>query len=114
MKLIVAFIRPEKLDAVQLAAQQEQAEVLSVSQVVGSMRDPGFTETYRGREVHVPRPKLRVEIAVDDPLVHRTVEAVVRAGRTGDLRNGGNVSFFVVQLDPCVRIYDPVPVAGAR
>src|SRR5262245_10177838 len=106
MKLIVAIIRPEKLQAVQASLPEPEACLLSVSQVVGDGREAGFTEIYRGREVRVPRPKLRLEIAVTDALVQGAVESITRAVSTGYSGGGhlGNGNVYVMQLDGCVRI----------
>jgi nitrogen regulatory protein P-II 1 len=110
MKLIVAIIRPEQLEAVQAALHEPEACLLSVSQVVGSSRESGFTEIYRGREVHVPRPKLRVEIAVNETLALATVESITRALATGTPGHLGYGNVFVLQLDGCVRIPDSLVI----
>jgi nitrogen regulatory protein P-II 1 len=104
MKLVVAVIRPEKLEAVQAALQEAEACLLCVSQVVGDRRDDGFTEIYRGREVRVPRPKLRLEIAVNDALVQGTVEVIARAASIGGPGRQGNGNVFVMQLEACLCI----------
>src|SRR5262245_60728424 len=109
MKLIVAIIRPECLEVVQAALQEAGAALLSVSQVVGDGREPGFTEIYRGREVRVRRPKLRLEVAADETLVPRAVDAIARAAATGDPGGVGNV--FVMHLDECVGI--PAGTSGS-
>src|SRR5262249_32969025 len=116
MKLIVAIIRPEKLEAVQASLQEPEECLVSVSQVVGNGRDPGFTELYRGREVRVPRPKLRLEIAVHDAQVQGAVEAIARAGFTDDSGHLGRGNIFVMHLDEDVRIPggEPRPVAIGR
>jgi len=106
MKLIIAIIRPEQLAAVEATLHEPDACILSVSQVVGGGRESGFTELYRGREVRVPRPKLRVEIAVSDALAAATVESITRALARGLPGHVGNGDVFVMQLDGCVRVPD--------
>jgi nitrogen regulatory protein PII len=104
MKLIVAIIRPEKLDAVQAAVNGLETGMMSVSQVVGDAREPGYTEIYRGREVKVPRPKLRIEIVVSDLLAQRVVQAIARTGSSGHEAALGDGSIFVMHLDNCIAI----------
>ena len=104
MKLIVAIIRPERLEAVQAALREAETCLLCVSQVVGDRRDDGFTEIYRGREVRAARPKLRLEIAVPDALVRGTVGAMARAAAIGGPGRQANGNVFVMQLEACLRI----------
>jgi nitrogen regulatory protein P-II 2 len=104
MKLIVAIIRPEKLQAVQEAFQYRPVCVLSVSQVLGDGREPGYTEIYRGQSINVRRPKVRLEIAVDDIFVDGVVGAIVRAGASGTQGQVGDGCVFVMPLDECVQI----------
>src|SRR5262245_6475267 len=106
MKLIVAIVRPEKLEAVRGALQEHNIWLMSVSQVVGYGHEPADTEIYRGTKVHVRRPKLRLEIAVDDGVVDAAVDAIVRAGATGDSGQVGDGKVFVTELQQCVRIRD--------
>jgi nitrogen regulatory protein P-II 2 len=116
MKLVVAIIRPEKLEAVQVALQEVEARLLCVSQVVGDRFDDGFTEIYRGREVRVPRPKLRLEIAVQDALIQATVAAIARTGAIGGPGRQVTGNVFVMQLEECVRIPggEAEPLAAAE
>jgi nitrogen regulatory protein P-II 1 len=106
MKLIVAIIRPECLDAVQAALAAEEVCLLSVGQVLGDGREPGYTEMYRGRVVHVQRPKVRLEIAADKANAEAAVKAIVRAASTGDEWQPGDGMVLVLPLDECVRICD--------
>ncbi len=114
MKLIVAVVLPETLEAVQRALAPLGAHVISVSQVVGGGRDPGYTEIYRGREVHVRRSQLRLEVAADEESAESVVQAILRAGATaeGSRLNDGEV--FVMQLSGSVRTRaaDEGPVAA--
>ena len=104
MKLVIAIIRPETLEAVQGALNEPEMCLMSVSQVLGDGRDPGYTEIYRGRKVQVQRPKVRVEVAVNDLFVEAAVKAIVRAGCSGNPGQPGDGKVFVVQMDQCVPI----------
>src|SRR5476651_170233 len=105
MKLIVAIIRPEKLEEVQQALAARDVYLMTVSDVRGCGRQRGYTEVYRGAEVQIRLlPKLKLEIAVNEAFVEATVEAVVHAARTGDTGNVGDGKIFVLELSDCVRI----------
>ena len=105
MKLIVAIIRPEKLEAVQQALNERDVYLMTVSDVRGCGRQRGYTEVYRSAEVQVRLlPKLKLEIAVNEAFVEATVEAVVHAARTGETGAIGDGKIFVLPLDDCVRI----------
>jgi nitrogen regulatory protein P-II 2 len=103
MKLIIAIVHPESLQAVESALNQHAATLLSVSQVVGSAREPGYTQSYRGRDVQIRRPKLRLEIAVDDVSAESVVEAVARAA-AGDSAATSDGKIFVTDLHQCLNI----------
>src|ERR671939_253638 len=97
MKLVVAIIRPEKLEAVQAALNQRDVYLMTVSDVRGCGRQRGYTEVYRGQEIQVRLlPKLKLEIAVN--------EAIVHAARTPETGQIGDGKIFVLPLDDCVRI----------
>lgn len=105
MKLVVAIIRPEKLEDVQKALAERDVYLMTVSDVRGCGMQRGYTEVYRGAEVQIRLlPKLKLEIAVNEAFVEATVEAVVHAARTGDTGNVGDGKIFVLNLDDCVRI----------
>ena len=99
MKLIIAIIRPEKLAAVQAALTEQEACLMSFSEVQGDGKEPGRTGIYRGVEFHVQWPKLRLEIAVEDWFVEGAVETIIRAGSAGDSRQIGDCKVLVMQLD---------------
>ena len=103
MKLLVAIIQPEELQAVQAVLDASEACLMSVSQVVGG-RGSYVTEVYRGQEVRVPRPKLRLEITVHDDLVQETLEVIARARSLINSGHLGDGTVFVMQLDECVRL----------
>lgn len=105
MKLIVAVIRPEKLDAVQRALNERDVYLMTVSDVRGCGRQRGFTEQYRGTEFRVNLlPKLKLEIAINDAFVEAAIEAIVHSARMGETGQIGDGKIFVLPLDDCVRI----------
>jgi nitrogen regulatory protein P-II 2 len=105
MKMIVAIIRPEKLEDVQQALAASDVYLMTVSDVRGCGRQKGLTETYRGQEdVMRLLPKMKLEIAVNDAFVEATVEAIVRAARTGDVGRVGDGKIFVLPLEDCIQI----------
>src|SRR6476646_12212218 len=100
MKMVVAVIRPEKLEAVQQALNETQVYLMTVSDVRGCGRQRGYTEVYRGTEMQIRLlPKLKLEIAVNDAFVEAAIEAIVHAARTGDTGQVGDGKIFVVNLE---------------
>ncbi len=105
MKMIVAIIRPEKLEAVQQALNAREVYLMTVSDVRGCGRQRGFTEFYRGTELQIRLlPKIKLEIAVNEAFVDAAVEAIVHAARVGPTGQIGDGKIFVLPLDDCVRI----------
>ena len=105
MKMIVAIIRPEKLEAVQKALHERDVYLMTVSDVRGCGRQKGYTEVYRGTEFPVKLlPKLKIEIAVNDAFVDAAIEAIVHAARVGETGTIGDGKIFVQPLEDCVRI----------
>ncbi len=105
MKMVVAVIRPDKLEAVQQALNDRDVYLMTVSDVRGCGRQRGYTEVYRGTELQVRLlPKLKLEIAVNEAFLEATIEAVVHAARTGETGHIGDGKIFVLPLDDCVRI----------
>ena len=105
MKLIIAIIRPEKLDEVQRELASRDVYLMTVTEVRGCGRQRGYTEVYRGQEVKTRLiPKLKLEIAVSEAFVEATVEAIVHSARSGDTGAIGDGKIFVVNLEDCVRI----------
>jgi nitrogen regulatory protein P-II 2 len=105
MKLLVAVIRPEKLEAVQKALAERDVYLMTVTDVRGCGRQRGYTEVYRGAEMQIKLiPKLKLEIAVNEAFVEATIEAVVHAARSGDTGSIGDGKIFVLPMDDCVRI----------
>jgi nitrogen regulatory protein P-II 1 len=105
MKLIVAIIRPERLDAVQAALNEREVFLMTVTDVRGCGRQRGHTEVYRGTEVQIRLvPKVKLEIAVNEAFVEPTIEAIVHAARSGGTGQIGDGKIFVLPLEDCVRI----------
>src|SRR2546427_12742655 len=105
MKLIVAIIRPEQLEAVQAALNEADVSLMTVTDVRGCGRQRGYTEVYRGSEFRVRLlPKLKLEIGVNDAFVEATIEAIVHAARSGETGKVGDGKIFVLPLEDCVRI----------
>ena len=102
MKLITAIIRTHKLDEVREAVGEVGVSGVTVTEVRGFGRQRGHTEVYRGAEYQVDFvPKTKMEIAVDDALAERVIEAITKASRTGKVGDG---KIFVVDLQQVVRI----------
>ena len=105
MKLIIAIIQPDKLEAVQNALVSVDVFRLTVLEIRGFGRQLGFTEVYRGTEFKVNLlKKLQLEIAVNDDFVEPTVEAIIKAGRTEPDGEIGDGKIFILPLEDCVRI----------
>ncbi|CAM3080804.1 P-II family nitrogen regulator [Rariglobus hedericola] len=102
MKLIIAIIKPFKLEEVKEALSSIGIEGMTVTEVKGFGRQKGHTEIYRGSEYTVDfLPKVKVEIVVTDDLVSKTVDAIVKAAKTGKIGDG---KVFVLALEEAVRI----------
>ncbi len=102
MKLVMAIIKPFKLDEVREALLALGIEGMTVSEVKGYGRQKGHTEIYRGAEYAVSfLPKLKVEVAVRTELVDRVMEVIQNAARTGQIGDG---KLFVYDLDKVLRI----------
>ncbi len=102
MKLIVAIIKPFKLDEVREALIALGVEGLTVTEVRGFGRQKGHTEIYRGTEYAVNFvPKVKLEIAVDDPLAEQVIETISQQAKTDAIGDG---KIFVLNMDQAVRI----------
>jgi nitrogen regulatory protein PII len=102
MKLIIAFIKPFKLDDVKNALKEVGITGMSVGEIRGFGRQSGQTEVYRGAEYKVEFvPKTRVEVAVDDSDVDRVVSAIEAAARTGEIGDG---KIIVIPVEQVLRI----------
>ena len=102
MKLLVAIIKPFKLDDVRDALSEVSVQGLTVTEVKGFGRQKGHTELYRGAEYVVDfLPKTKIEIALDDDQVDTAIEAITKAAGTGKIGDG---KIFVQDLEQAVRI----------
>jgi len=102
MKMITAIIKPFKLDDVREAVADIGIQGITVTEVKGFGRQRGHTELYRGAEYVVDfLPKAKIEVAVPDDLVERTVEAIIDSAKTGKVGDG---KIFVTEIDRVVRI----------
>jgi len=102
MKLIMAIIKPFKLDDVREALTPLGVQGLTVSEVKGFGRQKGQTEIYRGAEYHVNfLPKVKIEVVVPDDLTDQVIEAITKAAHTGKIGDG---KIFVLDIERAVRI----------
>jgi len=102
MKLITAYIKPQRLNAVKQALYEEEVYKMSVTTALGCGQQRGYQETYRGADIEVNLlKKVRIEIAVNDNYVERTIEAISRGASTGQIGDG---KIFVTALEQCIRI----------
>lgn len=102
MKLIIAYIQPEKLNDVKQALFDKNVSKMSVTNAVGCGQQGGYEEHYRGTVVEVNLlKKVRVEVAINDDFAQSAIEAISGAARTGQIGDG---KIFVISLDDCIRI----------
>lgn len=102
MKKIEAIIRPFKLDDVKQALLEEGVRGLTISEVRGYGRQKGHTETYRGSEYHIEFvPKIKIEVVVDDNLVDKILDAIIRSAKTGQVGDG---KIFISEISEVIRI----------
>lgn len=102
MKLIVAIVQPFRLEEVKQALYDAEVQLITVSEVLGHGRQGGVTEVYRGsRETGNLLRKIRLEIAVNDDYLDRTIQAIIAGAKTGELGDG---KIFVYNLEECIRI----------
>ena len=102
MKYIIAVIRPHKLEDVKRELDKEEVHLMTVVDALGCGRQKGVTEIYRGvKEVDNLLRKIKIEIAVNEDFVEKTIDAIIRGAREGDIGDG---KIFVLNLGECVRI----------
>jgi nitrogen regulatory protein PII len=102
MKLVIAIIKPFKLDEVKAALSQVGIEGMTVTEVKGFGRQKGHTEIYRGSEYSVDfLPKVKIELAVPTERVGPVVEAIAKGAKTGKIGDG---KIFVLPLEDVLRI----------
>jgi nitrogen regulatory protein P-II 2 len=102
MKLIVAYIQPDKLNAVKQELFKDEIHKISVTNAMGCGQQMGYTETYRGVDMEVNLlKKVRIEIAVTDKFVQTTIDAIIRGARTGEIGDG---KIFIMPIEDSIRI----------
>ena len=102
MKIIIAYIQPHKLKDVKQALYKAQVCKMSVTNAMGCGEQHGYEESYRGVKFEVNLlKKVRLEIAVNEDFVEKTVEAIIEGAKTGKIGDG---KVFVMDLKECVRI----------
>ena len=102
MKLVIAYIQPEKLNNVKQELYKAEIYKMSVTNALGCGQQKGYHESYRGADMEVNLlKKVRLEIAVNEDFVQRTVDAIMRGARTGSIGDG---KILVVALEECYRI----------
>ncbi|MBD3323740.1 transcriptional regulator [candidate division KSB3 bacterium] len=102
MKLIIAMIQPEKLPDVKDELYKEEVYKMTVTNAIGCGQQRGYTEVYRGagEEINLLK-KVRLEIAVNENFVERTISAIIKGARTGKIGDG---KIFILELPECIRI----------
>ena len=102
MKLIIAYIQPERLSEVKQSLYAAEVYKVSVTNALGCGQQKGYHEMYRGVDVEVNLlRKVRLEIAVNQDFVKPTVDAIIKGARTGQIGDG---KIFVLDLPQCIRI----------
>ena len=102
MKLIIAYIQPHKLKDVKQTLYKAQVYKMSVTNAMGCGEQHGYEESYRGIKFEVNLlKKVRLEIAVNEDFVEKTIDAIIEGARTGEIGDG---KIFVADLPECVRI----------
>ncbi len=102
MKLIIAYIQPERLNAVKQSLYDKEIYKMSVTNALGCGQQKGYHESYRGVDIEVNLlKKVRIEVAVNDEFVKPTIDAIIEGARTGKIGDG---KIFVTPLEDCIRI----------
>ncbi len=105
MKLIIALIQPDRLEAVKAALADVEVFRLTVMDVQGFGRQRGQTEVYRGHELSVNLVrKVQLMIGVNEAFLQPTIDAIIKGGRTGTSGEVGDGKIFVLPLEDCIRI----------
>lgn len=102
MKLIIAIIKPDRLEAVKQELYKVDVNLMTVNEVLGHGRQMGVTEIYRGaKEMGNLLRKIRLEIAVNENFVEQTIKAIIKGAQTGEVGDG---KIFVLDMAECIRI----------
>ncbi|HON80532.1 MAG TPA: P-II family nitrogen regulator [Spirochaetota bacterium] len=102
MKLIIAYVQPERMEDVKQALSDADVTKMSITNSLGCGQQGGYTETYRGVDMEVNLlQKVRFEVAVNDEFADATIKAIIKGAKTGNIGDG---KIFVLTLDDCIRI----------
>jgi nitrogen regulatory protein P-II 2 len=102
MRLIIAYIQPHKLNDVKRTLYKAEVYKMSVTNSLGCGQQKGYHESYRGVDMEVNLlKKIRLEIAVNEDFVERTVKAIIEGAKTGQIGDG---KIFILDLPECIRI----------
>jgi nitrogen regulatory protein P-II 1 len=102
MKLIIAYIQPERLNAVKQALFEADVTKMSVTNALGCGAQGGFHESYRGADIEVNLlKKVRIEIAINEDFQQTVIDAIIKGAKTGSIGDG---KIFVLDLAECIRI----------
>ncbi|HRX15866.1 MAG: P-II family nitrogen regulator [Spirochaetes bacterium] len=102
MKLVTAYIRPEKLNDVKEALGDADIKKMSVTNSLGCGQQGGYTETYRGVDMQINLlKKVRIEIALNEDYVETAINAIIKGAKTGNIGDG---KIFVTDIIRCIRI----------
>ncbi len=102
MKMVVAIIQPEKLNKIKQLLYENDINRFIVSECYGHSDEDAIIETYRGVEMEIDlQKKIRLQIAVNDEFVDKTVNAILEGGKTGKIGDG---KIFVTPIEKCYRI----------
>jgi nitrogen regulatory protein P-II 1 len=102
MKYVIAVIKPHKLEAVKAELDKEEVHLMTISDALGCGRQKGVAEIYRGvKEVDNLLRKVKIEIAVNDAFLERTINAITRGAGDGEIGDG---KIFIFDLAECIRI----------
>lgn len=102
MKLITAYIQPDRLNAVKQELFKREVYKLSITNTLGCGQQKGYHETYRGVDIEVNLlKKVRIEIAVNEDFVEAALDGIITGARTGSIGDG---KIFVTSIETCIRI----------
>ncbi len=102
MKYIIAIIKPHTLEAVKAELEKEEVHLMTVTEVLGCGRQKGIAEVYRGvKEVDNLLRKVKLEIAVNDDFLEKTIGAIMRGAGDSEIGDG---KIFILDLKDCIRI----------
>ncbi len=102
MKLVVAYIQPERLNSVKQALYERKIYKMSVTNALGCGEQKGYHETYRGAEIEVNLlKKIRIELAINEEYLEPAIDGIIQGAKTGEIGDG---KIFVQDLSECIRI----------